>query len=273
MHRRRHSTALTYAFLTVASMGAAAPIVGVLLIALDRPNSLVSGVSLHGLGFANIEQAWNTGDFAAGLMWSAITSGATVIIATALAIPAGYAFATIRFPGRSSLFYVFVFGLLLPYASVLIPAYYEMRTISLAGTPLAMILLSAALSVAFGVFWMRAVFLGLPKGLVEAARVDGATSFVVLRRIALPLTRSGILVLVLLTFMWTWNSFLVPLVMFAGSNIQTATMSLYAFQGEHTVDIPGMAAGALFVTVPVMVLYVLTQRHFVRGITEGGLKM
>jgi raffinose/stachyose/melibiose transport system permease protein len=81
------------------------------------------------------------------------------------------------------------------------------------------------------------------------------------------------LVFVLLTFLWTWNSFLIPLVLLAGSNISTATMTMAGFQGAHVTDIPGLAAAALFVSMPVIVVYALTQRHFIRGFTEGSLKM
>ena len=274
MQKNRGSKGLTYAFLTVAAMVAALPVVGVLFIALDRPGAIVSGLTLptH-LSLENLERVWTQGNFDTALPWSALITVVTVALATALAVPAGYAFATLRFPGRSPLFYLFVFGLILPYASVLIPAYYELRFASLAGTIWAVILPSAALSVAFGVFWMRAAFLGVPRDLVEAARVDGANSPLVLRRIALPLVRSAVFAFVLLTFMSTWNSFLVPIVMLAGSNIQVATMSLASFQGGHLNDIPGLAAAAVFVSMPVILVFLLTQRQFIRGMTEGGLKM
>lgn len=274
MNNLRRSSIPTHVILTLASMIAALPIVGVLFIAFDRPNAVVSGITwpTH-WSFANLEQVWRLGDFSSSMLWSAVTTGATIIIATLLSVPAGFAFASIRFPGRKVMFYLFTFGLLLPYASVLIPAYYELHTVSLTGTAWAVILPNAALSVAFGVFWMRAVFMGIPRELLEAARVDGATNRVILRRVAYPLARSAVLVLVLLTFMWTWNSFLVPLVMLAGSNIQIVTMSMAAFQGGHINDIPGIAAAALFVTLPVIILYVFTQRRFVQGMTEGGLKM
>jgi raffinose/stachyose/melibiose transport system permease protein len=272
--RSTGSSAVTYAFLVLASMAAALPIVGVLFIALDKPNAIVGGVTIpHQLSFANLERVWTQGNFGTGLLWSTLITLATVAIATVLAVPAGYAFATIQFPGRSLFFYLFVFGLILPYASVLIPAYYELRRVSLAGTAWAVILPSAALSVAFGTFWMRAAFLGVPKDLLEAARVDGANSPYVFIRIALPLVRSAVLALVLLTFMSSWNAFLVPIVMLAGSDIQTATMGLASFQSGHVDDITGLAASAVFVSAPVILVFLLTQRQFIRGMTEGGLKM
>ncbi|MHB1884839.1 MAG: carbohydrate ABC transporter permease [Acidimicrobiales bacterium] len=260
--------------LTIAAMVAAAPIVGVILVSLNPPGAAVGGVGLpNHPSLSNISQTWQQGDFGGALAWSAVLTAGTVIIATLCAVPAGYGFATMRFRGRAPLFYLFVLGMILPYASVLIPMYYEFRFLSLSGTPWAVILPSAALSISFGTFWMRAVFLSLPRELIEAARIDGASSFSVLLRVGLPIVRSAILVLVLLLFLWTWNAFMLPLIMLAGSSIITAPLDLNAFQGGHVSDVPGLAAGALFVSFPVVALYVLTQRYFVRGLTEGALKL
>ena len=111
MQKNRGSKGLTYAFLTVAAMVAALPVVGVLFIALDRPGAIVSGLTVptH-LSLENLERVWTQGNFDTALPWSALITVVTVALATALAVPAGYAFATLRFPGRSPLFYLFVFG-------------------------------------------------------------------------------------------------------------------------------------------------------------------
>lgn len=270
----RTSRTVSYVVLTLAAMLAAAPIVGVLLVALNPPGAAVGGVGLptHP-GIANIVQTWNQGDFGGALAWSGLLTVSTVAIATVCAVPAGYGLAMTKFRGRSVLYYLFVFGMLLPYASVLIPMYYEFRTLGLSGTMWAVVLPSAALSISFGTFWMRSVFMAVPRHLVESARVDGASSVTIMFRVAMPLVRSAILVLVLLLSLWTWNSFMLPLVMLAGSNITTATLDLNAFQGGHVSDVPGLAAGALFVSLPVIVLYVLTQRYFIRGLTSGAVKM
>ena len=273
MHSGRSRT-LTHTILIVGSMVAAAPIVGVTLIAFDAPNSPAAGVSFSGdMGFANFEQTWRQGGFGSSLTWSAVIAAVTVAITLVTSVPAGFAFANIRFPGRSPLFLLVLFGLLLPAPAILIPMYYELRTVSLTGTMWSVILPQSAASVAFGVFWMRAVFYGVPRELLEAARVDGAATRDVFARVALPLVRSPVFALILFTFLWCWNAFMLPLIMLAGSSIQTAPLSLANFQGQHVSDIPGEAASAVFVFLPMVILYVLTQRRFVRGLTEGGLKM
>lgn len=266
--------AATHIILILASIAAALPIVGVLFVALDPPDAAVSGFGITShMSFANLVQVWQQGDFARGLMWSAAITAATATITTVLAVPAGYALAGMPFRGRGLVFGLFLFGLLAPYAGLLIPLYYQERKMSIAGSFVGVVLPSAALSIAFGVFWMRAAFRGLPRELVEAARIDGASSMGTLVRVVLPLSRSAVSVLVLLTSLWTWNAFMVPLVLLAGSNIQTATMTMAGYQGGHVDDVPGSAASALFVALPMILLYVCTQRRFIRGMTEGGLKL
>ena len=272
---RRASTITSHTVLTLCAMIAALPIVGVILVALEPYNSpgTIDAKILARATFSTITRAWTDGGFGTALYSSALITVGTILLCVVFAVPAAHAFATIRFPGRNVIFAVFVLGLLLPDASILIPLYYESRPLYLTGTPLGVILPSAALSVAFGVFWMRAVFSGIPPELLSAARVDGATGRQVFWRIELPLARSGILVLVLLVFLWTWNSFMLPLVMLTGSSTQTVTMALSNFQQSHTTNVPALAAGALFVCVPVILVYVVAQRHFMRGLIEGGLKV
>lgn len=272
---RRARTITAHSVLTLCAIIAAAPIAGVIFVALEpynSPGTIDVKLIMHA-SFSTITRAWAAGGFASAMYWSAVITAGTIVLCVILAIPAAHAFAAIRFPGRNLLFYIFVLGLLLPDASILIPLYYELRPLSLGGTALGVILPSAALSIAFGVFWMRSVFSGIPPELLNAAKVDGAKGLQLLWRIELPLARSGILVLVLLVFLWTWNSFMLPLVILTGSSTQTATMALASFQQSHTTNVPAQAAGAIFVCLPVVLVYVVAQKYFMRGLIEGGVKM
>jgi raffinose/stachyose/melibiose transport system permease protein len=134
------------------------------------------------------------------------------------------------------------------------------------------ILPSTALSIAFGTFWMRAFFLSAPRSLMEAARIDGASSLGVLLRVLVPYGRPAILTMVVLVFMWTWNDFLLSLVMLSGQNILTAPLSLAFFQSQRTTDIQPLAAASIIVAFPVLVVYVFLQRHFIRGMVSGSMK-
>jgi raffinose/stachyose/melibiose transport system permease protein len=126
--------------------------------------------------------------------------------------------------------------------------------------------------VAFGTFWMRAYFLSSSRDVVEAARLDGAGHWQTLWRILAPMGRPAIVTLTLLTFMWTWNEFLIPLVMVTDESLRTAPLGLAFFQGQYTSGLSLLAAGAVIVAVPVVVVYLVLQRHFIRGMVDGAIK-
>ena len=128
------------------------------------------------------------------------------------------------------------------------------------------------MSVGFGTFWMRAFFRSVPRSLVEAARLDAASSWTTLWRVVLPMGRPAVLTLMLLVFMWTWNEFLLALVMVTDEGLRTAPLGLTFFQGRNTTDVPLLAAGAVIVAAPVVVAYLFLQRHFIRGMLSGAVK-
>ena len=128
------------------------------------------------------------------------------------------------------------------------------------------------MSVAFGTFWMRAFFRSVPRSLIEAARLDAASSWTTLWRVVLPMGRPAVLTLMLLVFMWTWNEFLLALVMVTDEGLRTAPLGLTFFQGRNTTDVPLLAAGAVIVAAPVVVAYMFLQRHFIRGMLSGAVK-
>jgi raffinose/stachyose/melibiose transport system permease protein len=170
------------------------------------------------------------------------------------------------------LFYMFVIGIVVPLEALIVPLYFDLRALSLTDTYWALILPQIGLSVAFGTFWMRAFFLSTPRALVEAARIDGASSWTILWRVLVPLARPAILTMVVLIFMWTWNDFLLALVMVSEENLRTAPLGLSFFQGRYSSQIPLLAAGAVIVALPVVVVYFFLQRHFIRGMVAGALK-
>jgi raffinose/stachyose/melibiose transport system permease protein len=159
---------------------------------------------------------------------------------------------------------------MVPMEAIIVPLYYDFR--GLTNTYWGLILPQIATSVAFGTFWMRAFFRGVPRSLVEAARIDGASSWFTLWRVLLPLARPAVLTMTVLLFMWTWNEFLLALVMVSDEGLRTAPLGLSFFQGRNTSDLTLLAAGSVIVALPVVVLYVFLQRHFIRGMLSGAVK-
>jgi raffinose/stachyose/melibiose transport system permease protein len=262
-----------YTILVAATLIAALPLAGVVLMALGpsgNTGGTLSARSATHLG--NFATVWRLAGFGQSLKASAIIAVSTVLIAVAVSVPAGYALATMRFRGRSVLFYLLLLGMLVPLEAMIVPLYFDMRKFGLTDSYWSVILPDAALSVAFGSFWMRAFFLSTPRSLVEAARLDGANVLTTLHRVLLPLARPQLTTLAVLVFVWTWNDFLLPLVMLSGSNINTAPISLVFFQSQHTTNYTYLAAAAIITVLPVVGVYVLLQRSFTRGMLSGALK-
>lgn len=268
----RREQALAYTILGVFSLLALLPIAGILATALQDRSAFAPFGTLHGLHPGNFVDAWERGHFGSYLKSSVIVAACVVSVSTVLSICSGYAFGLMRFRGAEALFYVFLLGLMVPLEAMIVPLYYDMRDLGLTNTYWALILPQIGLSVAFGTFWMRAWFRSVPRSVVEAARLDGASSWFTLWRVLLPLARPAVLTMIVLLFMWTWNEFLLALVMVSDEGLRTAPLGLSFFQGRNTEDLTLLAAGAVIVATPVVLLYAFLQRHFIRGMLSGAVK-
>jgi raffinose/stachyose/melibiose transport system permease protein len=268
----RTEQTMGYVVLGVFSLIALLPIAGIVFTALQDPNGGASFGSFDGLHFGNFKDAWEQGHFGSYLKSSVIVAVAVVSVAGVFSIMSGYAFGLMRFRGQNALFYVFLLGLMVPMEAIIVPLYYDFRDIGLTNTYWGLILPQIATSVAFGTFWMRAFFRGVPRSLVEAARIDGASSWFTLWRVLLPLARPAVLTMTVLLFMWTWNEFLLALVMVSDEGLRTAPLGLSFFQGRNESDLTLLSAGSVLVALPVVILYVFLQRHFIRGMLSGAVK-
>jgi ABC-type glycerol-3-phosphate transport system permease component len=119
---------------------------------------------------------------------------------------------------------------------------------------------------------MRTHFRATPPELIEAARIDGASAATILRRVLLPLARPSLTTLAVLVFMWSWNQFLLVLILIQDPGRRTAPAGLGFFVGQHTTDIPVLSAGTVIVILPILVLYLVFQRSFIAGLLQGALK-
>ncbi len=224
----------------------------------------------------NFLDAWTLGGFA-GYFWNTvIITGFTLAGVVAFSVLAGYALARFSFPGKNVIFLAFILGLMIPFFSVMIPLFYELKALNLLGTKAAVILPAMAgvtgFGIPLGVFLMRSFFLDLPEDLADAARVDGASELGVFWRVMLPLSAPGVAVLAVLTFFQTWNVFILPLLYMPGSENQTLATGLYLFASGRTAETELAAAGSLIMVVPVVIFFLIFQRQFVRGLTAGAFK-
>ena len=238
-----------------------------MLAAITPSSELITGFSLPStLTFANFERAWTDGQFGHHLIVSLVVTTSIVVISGVGSVLAGYALGTLRTPLRGPLLALFVGGIVVPYEALLIPLYYHLRSLGLTDTYWSLILPQSGLSLAFGVYWMRGFFRSVPRSFVETARIEGASSWQLLWEILVPLARSAIATMVVLSFMWNWNEFLLPVVMISDPSNATAPLALATFKGRFTINVPELTAAAIIVALPIILLYVVLQRRFIAGI-------
>jgi multiple sugar transport system permease protein len=183
---------------------------------------------------------------------------------------AGYAFARLRFRGRDTLFVLYLGTLMVPLTVTVIPQFILMRVAGLTDTPWAMIV-PGLFGSAFGTYLMRQFFRTMPDELEEAAILDGCSPWQIYWRILLPHAKPAMMVLAVLTWVNVWNDFLWPLLMIQRSSIATLTLGLVRMQGEYTARWPVLMAASILILLPLLLVYAIAQRAFIRGIAVTGL--
>ena len=183
---------------------------------------------------------------------------------------AGYAFARIRFFGRSLIFILILATLMIPFQVTVIPTFLIVRQLGMIDSLGALIVPN--LAGAFGIFMLRQFFLSLPIELEEAARIDGASRLGVLMKIVLPLSGPALATLAVITFLWTWNDFFWPLITIYSANNMTLQLGLATFQGAHSTNTNLLMAANVMTVLPMLLVFFLAQRYFIRGIATTGLK-
>ena len=184
---------------------------------------------------------------------------------------AGYAYARLEFPGKNFLFGLMLATLVMPGIMFLIPNYLTVARLEWIGKIQGVI--APGLSGVFGVFFMRQFFQSLPRELEEAAYIDGASVWHTFVSVILPLSKGPIITLGIITFLTSWNDFLWPLLILGGNrNELTLPVGLATLQGQYTFDYGKLMAGALVLTLPVLLLYAIFQRYIIRSISMTGIK-
>jgi len=255
------------------------PFFWMLITSLEtRPESLHFPPVLapHQLRFANYPDAYKAAPFSHFFVNSIVVALATVVLNLVLCSLAGYAFARIRFAGRTLLFIVLMATLMVPFQVTMIPQFLIEKWLGvhvLASVGInhlgALILPNAA--TAFGLFFLRQFFKTLPVEYEESARVEGANGLTVLWRIVLPLSLPALATLAALTFLESWNSFLWPLIAVDSQNEMTLPLGLQTFQSAHATEWTLLMAANVMSLIPMLLVFFIAQRYFVRSVAATGL--
>jgi multiple sugar transport system permease protein len=183
---------------------------------------------------------------------------------------AAYAFARLAFRGKNSLFVLVLVALMIPIQVTMIPLFIMLNDWGWINTYAALIVPRA--TNAFGIFMLRQFFVGLPKELDEAARIDGCSEFRIYWQIILPLAKPAIASLAVFHLMYNWNDLLWPLIITNSQEMRTLPAGLALFMGQHVVEYGILTAGAAIATAPLVIAYLAAQKYFVQGVAFTGLK-
>lgn len=265
---------ITYLLLLIGIIVALAPFIVTILASLKTTGELVRGIfSLpEDAQWGNYRQAWDEGNFGRLYLNSIIVAVGVVVPSIVFSVMTGYALARFRFRGSNVVFTYLLLGLVIPLQALVVPIYYVLREMGLLDSLIGLILPQIAMSLSFGTLLMRQAFASVPREIMEASIVDGASSWTTLWQVMFPLARPMVGTVALLFFIWTWNEFMLPLVINIDPAYHTVPLGLVTFQGQWTSNIPLIAAGATITFLPLVVVFVIFQRQLIEGLTQGAVK-
>lgn len=262
-----------YAVFVVATVWSLYPLVWLVTNSFKTPFELFTRTWAlpKKLIWQNYVQAWDFG-ISQYLLNSIVVTAAAVVITITISLLAAYALARFEFPGRRLLFYFILGGLMLAPEVSLIPLFRILTWLGLYNTYWAMILPDVAFGIPFSTFLIRAYLLGLPRELEDAGRIDGASYLRVLWHIVIPLSRPILISAAMVQAMQVWNEFLFALTFVTSERYKTLTIGVMSFVSALKTNWAVVIAALVISALPMIVLFLLAQRFFIRGLTAGGLK-
>lgn len=226
--------------------------------------------------FDNIIEVWQKVDFLRYIINSTIVAGITVFLNVILSSLAGYALARMQFKGKEVIFYSVLATIMIPFQVIMIPVYLIVLKLNLVDSAstvsgYAGLILPFAVN-AFGIFLMRQAFLGIPKELEEAAIIDGCNHFQIWLKVMMPLVVPSAATLAIFTFVGVWGEFLWPSIVLTDPNMYTLPVGLNDLQGAFSTNWRYIASGTVISMVPIILFFLMMQKHFLKGSTEGAVK-
>lgn len=266
---------ITYTLLIIGSLFVAVPFLYMLSASL-KPQSFVfempprlipSQITLR-----NYSEALSTDNFLLyfgnSLFVAVFTTGLTVLISSML----GYAFGRMKFRGREVLFALLLLGMMIPPVMLIIPQFLIAKELHLLNSLVGLIFVYIAMNLSMQTYLLTGFFKTIPQDLIEAALIDGATQFGIFWRIILPLSRPGIAVVVIFTFLYSWDEFPWAHVAIKEASKRTLPVAIALFQGQHLTEWGQVFAASIMALIPVVIVYVIFQQYFVAGIATTGMK-
>ena len=218
----------------------------------------------------NYRAALKTGDFLRFFSNSLFVSVVATLITVLINTMAGYALSKYIFKGRDTIFFIMIATLMIPLQVIMVPIFILEKNLGLLNTLWGIIIPPAATPT--GIFLARQYMLTIPNSLIEAARIDGAGEWFIFQRIILPLAKPIIATLAIFSFMWRWNDFLWPFIVIAKQKNYTLQLALANFVGQYDVDWSKLLSMTVISIIPLIAVFLIFQKYFIKGMTSGGVK-
>lgn len=267
----------SHGFLLLWALLTALPLLWMFLSSFKSDGEILSDPwGLPGaLRFENWARAWTEAHIGQYFLNSGVVVAGSLTLTMLFGAAAAYVFARYEFPGRQVAYYLFVGGMMFPVFLALVPLFLVVRNVGLGNTWTGLILVYAAYSLPFTIFFLTAFFRTLPTSIAEAALIDGCGHFRLFFRVMLPMARPGLISVAIFNFLSQWNQFILPQVLMQGENskpVLAQGLAALAVSQGYQGDFSGLFAGLTIATLPVLAVYVAFQRQIQTGLTAGQLK-
>lgn len=260
-------------FLILVSLSCIFPLVWMLSSALKTQATVFSDMSLFPAHpqWGNFYLAWTKGGFGIYFFNSIFYTLTVVVGVVFIASLAAYAFARLEFPGKNIFFYMFLATLMIPLPGAFIALYVLLMKLHLVNTRLGYILIQINGGLALGIFLLKTFFERMPRDLEDAARIDGCGKFGIYWRVALPLAKPAIAVVVIFNALTVWNEYLLAMLLLSNKSLMPLQRGLMIFQGAHVTQYPLLMAGITITVIPIVLMYIVMQKYIIAGITAGAV--
>jgi raffinose/stachyose/melibiose transport system permease protein len=274
-HRRGFTRWLVLALLLLAMLITLFPFAMAAINAIKTAEDYTTHGALglpHTFDLSAIKDFWQNVNYTNKLINSILISGSVAVFGTLISVLNAYALGVGKVKARNTLLVLLLLATTIPQEALIYPLYYLAKAVGLYDTKLVVIIIGSVMSSAFGTYLLSSVLAAFPTEILEAARLDGASRWQVLRHVVVPIIRPTLMILMTFFFIWTWNDFFLPLIMLVSNDNQTASVALGNLQGQYTNSPTSLAAASLMGILPAVAFFLIFQRTLTRGGLAGAVK-
>jgi raffinose/stachyose/melibiose transport system permease protein len=271
--RRGLKSTITHVFLLLTALTCLFPLFWMVRSSLMTLQTVFTDKSLipAALNFQNYAVAWTKGDFGIYFLNSLFYTTAVVAGIVLVSSLAAYAFSRLKFPGKNLFFYAFIAAMMIPLPGSFVPLYVLMTDLRLVNTRIGYILCMINVGLSLSIFLLKTFFDKMPSDLEDAARIDGCSKLGIWRHVALPLARPAIAVIVIFNALNVWNEYILATLLLNDKTLMPLQRGLMVFYGVHSVDYPVLMSGLTIAAAPIIILYLIMQKHIIKGLSSGAV--